>query len=216
METVPIYLMPGMGANYKIFEYLTFPDKFEVFYLNWLIPQKNEELSHYVLRIRQQIKHENPILIGVSFGGIIIQELSKYISVRQLILISTIKHQDELPPLYKIVKNFGLYQLFPFKLTKYHQALKKVAIHQKLQQKIKIYNRYFKVTDPYYIKWSVYQVLHWKQTKELKNYIHIVGEKDIVFPVKYIKDPKIIVSDGSHEMIIFKARHISNLLQNLL
>ena len=63
-----IYLMPGLGANSLIFEYLQFPkDKYCVHLLDWLMPIKNESLNYYCIRFLNEIKHENIILIGVSF-----------------------------------------------------------------------------------------------------------------------------------------------------
>ena len=34
-----IYLMPGMGANPKIFEFLDLPNQFQVKFLSWIPPE---------------------------------------------------------------------------------------------------------------------------------------------------------------------------------
>ncbi len=44
-------------------------------------PLKKESLSNYVVRLSNNIKHENPILIGVSFGGVISSGIIKNIKV---------------------------------------------------------------------------------------------------------------------------------------
>ena len=93
-----IYLMPGLGANSLIFEYLEFPkEKYCIHLLDWIMPIKNETLKDYCIRFSNEIKHENVILIGVSFGGVIVQELSRLISIKKLIIISSIKNNKELP-----------------------------------------------------------------------------------------------------------------------
>ena len=71
--------MPGMGASPKIFEYLKFPALYEIVFLSWIPPFEKESLSSYAERMSKFVKHKNPILIGVSFGGILIQEMTKYI-----------------------------------------------------------------------------------------------------------------------------------------
>ena len=37
-----VYLMPGMAASPKIFEFLSFPDYYDVNYLSWIPPVKDE------------------------------------------------------------------------------------------------------------------------------------------------------------------------------
>jgi thioesterase domain-containing protein len=38
----------------------------------------DESLDEYAKRIAEKIKLENPVLIGVSFGGILVQEMAKH------------------------------------------------------------------------------------------------------------------------------------------
>ena len=74
--------MPGLGASSKIFERILLPkDKFELHFLEWKIPTSlDETIEGYALRISDDITHKNPVLLGVSFGGILVQEIAKIIS----------------------------------------------------------------------------------------------------------------------------------------
>ena len=68
-EIMHVYFMPGMAASPRIFENIKLPEsKFEMHFLEWLIPEKNEPLQNYALRLTKYIKHDNPVLIGVSFA----------------------------------------------------------------------------------------------------------------------------------------------------
>ena len=80
MKTVQIYFLAGLGFDYRIFENLVL-ENCKINYLHWLEPIINESLDKYVIRISEQIKNiENPlILVGHSFGGIIVQEISKIV-----------------------------------------------------------------------------------------------------------------------------------------
>ena len=110
----PVYFMPGMAANYKIFENIKLDSKrFESHYLEWLEPLKEEALESYVSRICEKIKHPNPILIGVSFGGIIVQEIAKQRPVDKVIIISSVKDPSEFPSRIHWAKKWKLYHLFP-------------------------------------------------------------------------------------------------------
>ena len=73
--------MPGLAASHKIFENLEFDlDRYTLHYLNWIAPQTSEEdIGSYACHLSAQIKEKDPVLIGVSFGGIIVQELASYV-----------------------------------------------------------------------------------------------------------------------------------------
>ena len=108
--------MPGMAASPKIFEFIDLPDKFEIFCLSWTTPKHDELLSDYAKRMCNKVKHKNPVLLGVSFGGILVQEMAKYISVHQIIIISSIKAKEELPLPMIVAKRTNVHKLLPTKL----------------------------------------------------------------------------------------------------
>ena len=118
MEKTPIYFMPGLAASPKIFENLAFDlNRYTLHYLNWIAPQTpDEDISSYICRLSAQIKEKNPVLIGVSFGGIIVQELANYVHTKKVIIISSVKHHDELPKRFKLVKLTKIYKVFPSKV----------------------------------------------------------------------------------------------------
>jgi pimeloyl-ACP methyl ester carboxylesterase len=107
-----IYLMPGLGLNHHIFDQLSFRSG-NVYYLNWLEPQVDESLSSYTRRLSQMInKGRNPlVLIGHSFGGVLVQELHRLIQADKLVLISTIHSPQELPFQLRLLKYTRLHRL---------------------------------------------------------------------------------------------------------
>ena len=70
---IHVYLMPGMSANSLIFEKIKFPKNFELHKLDWISPNIDESIENYAKRLSEKIVHKNPVLIGVSFGGILVQ-----------------------------------------------------------------------------------------------------------------------------------------------
>ena len=98
MTKIPVYFMPGLAASTKIFENISLPkDVFDVYFLEWEIPLEKESLVDYALRMTLKITHPNPVLIGVSFGGILVQEMALHIEVRKLIIISSVESNVEFP-----------------------------------------------------------------------------------------------------------------------
>ena len=77
---IAIYFMPGMAASTSIFQNIVLPaDIFDVHLLEWLIPKKGISLSDYAKLMCAKVKEENPVLIGVSFGGMLVQEMANHI-----------------------------------------------------------------------------------------------------------------------------------------
>ena len=211
-------MMPGLAANPSIFEYLELPSNYEVVWMNWIIPQKNETIPDYTKRlITAQIKHKNPIILGVSFGGIIAQEISKQIDIQKLILISTVKTHNEFPPLFNKSVDYKLYKLFPSRIMSHVDLLEKFAFTKGFKQKMKLYQKYMDVNEKSYLDWSIKAILHWQQNDfPATDFIHIHGTKDKVFPVKYIKEPVIKIEGGRHDMIIFRAKWFNERWEELL
>ena len=106
-KTYNIYMMPGMAANPLIFERIKLPENYIINYLEWLMPIGDEELSDYVERLSKSINGDNIVLIGVSFGGIIVQEIAKIIKVHKIVIISSVKKSNELPFLMHLGKNIN-------------------------------------------------------------------------------------------------------------
>ncbi len=217
MAKIPIYFMPGLAAGPEIFEYLNLSSEvYEFYYLEWRKPLNiDESIVNYAMRITKDIQHENPVLIGVSFGGILVQEVSKLIATRKVIIVSSVKTQHELSRRFKVLSVSKLYKAFPSKFVNNFEDYAKFFIGKSLQKRAVIYKRYLSVRDTKYLKWSIHNVLNWQQENALKNIIHIHGTKDNVFPIKHIKN-SIKVEGGTHVMILTKAKEISIIIHQSL
>jgi pimeloyl-ACP methyl ester carboxylesterase len=199
--------MPGLAASPKIFEFLKFPEDYEIMPMHFIIPYKNETLRDYSKRlIKKQIKHHDPILLGVSFGGMIIQEISKLIPVKKLILVSTLKSSKEFSPFYNKVLRYRLYKFYPSRAMMYTDLLEKLSFPGNFKQKMKLYKKYRDSLPKEYYDWAVKNLAHWSQPEfPSAPFIHIHGTEDKVFPIKYIREPVTKIDHGRHDMIIFRA-----------
>lgn len=218
MEKIQLYCMPGLGASPKIFEYISLPeDWFDIHILEWKIPLSLEEsIEDYSQRMCEDIKHKNPVLVGVSFGGMIVQEMAKIINVQKIILVSSIKSHHELPNRLKVIRDTKAYKLFPAKIAENLDEYTKYFLGDFLKKKAELYKMYLSVRNAEYMKWAIYNVLHWKQETPPENILHIHGTDDHVFPHKHIVN-FIPIENGKHEMILMKAKSISKIIEeNLL
>ncbi|WP_029272311.1 YqiA/YcfP family alpha/beta fold hydrolase [Flavobacterium sp. KJJ] len=216
MSKIPVYFMPGLAASPTIFERIKLDETiFEMCLLEWEIPKPKESLSDYALRITKNIKHENPVLIGVSFGGILVQEMSKHIKTRKVIIISSVKSNAEFPRRMKIGKTTKAYKLIPMKLILNIENLAKYSFGQKINKRIQLYEKFLAVRDLNYLQWAVESVILWDRSQIDENVIHIHGDQDEVFPIKYI-DKCIVVKGGTHIMILNKYKWLNKNLPSII
>ena len=189
MSKIPVYFMPGLAASPTIFENIKLPeDEFEIILLEWFIPLDKESLEDYALRMTKNIKHENPVLIGVSFGGILVQEIAKLIKVRKTIIISSVKSNKEFPRRIKIAKSTMAYKLIPTQLLSNVEALAKYAFGETVTKRLALYERYLQMRDKKYLDWAIENVLLWQRSIPDEKVIHIHGDEDMVFPISNIKN----------------------------
>lgn len=217
MEKIPVYFMPGMAASPKIFENIKLPeDQFEMFFLEWILPEDNESLTDYAKRIAQNIKHENPVLIGVSFGGVIVQEVSRIIKARKVIIISSVRSSLEFPRRMRLAKMTRAYYLFPTSLMVKVDWLAKISFgNNMITKRLNLYEKFLSVRDKKYLDWALKNIILWDRTEADENVIHIHGVADEVFPSKYLKN-YIPVKGGTHIMIINKAKWLNENLPRLI
>ncbi|MBT8306045.1 MAG: alpha/beta hydrolase [Maribacter sp.] len=215
-DKLQVYFMPGMAANSSIFEHIKLPEEqFEIHLLEWFVPDKNMSLAAYAKKMTKYIVHENPVLVGVSFGGILIQEIAKTIPVKKVIIISSVKQTSELPKRLVFAKYTKAHKLLPTGLVNNVDLLVKYAFGETVTKRLELYEQYLSIRDKYYIDWSIDQIVNWRQASPTKNVVHIHGDKDAVFPISHIKDC-IAVKNGTHTMIIHRARWFNQHLPTII
>jgi pimeloyl-ACP methyl ester carboxylesterase len=216
MSKIPVYLMPGLAASATIFERIELPsDQFDVYLLDWFLPKSKETLSNYAFRMSKNVKHDNCVLIGVSFGGVLVQEMAKHITVHRIIIISSVKSNAELPLRMKLAKTTKAYKLLPTGLVQDVELLAKFAFGDTLKKKLKLYEKYLLMRNKVYLDWAIEQMVCWERKKVDPSVIHIHGDADEVFPAKNIKK-FITVKGGTHAMILSKYRWFNSNLTKII
>lgn len=217
MNKIPVYFVPGLAASTSIFEHIKLPEEtFEMYFLEWFLPEENENISQYALRMCQKIKHENPVLIGVSFGGIVVQEMALHIKAKKVIIISSVKSNNELPLRLKIAKSTKVYKILPTQLFANIKDMSKYVFgNNEISRRLKLYEKYLHMKDKKYLDWAIENVILWQRNEPHKNIIHIHGDKDAVFPVENIKDC-IIIKGATHLLIITKYKWLNENLPQLI
>ncbi|MDC6389486.1 alpha/beta hydrolase [Maribacter sp. PR1] len=211
-----VYFMPGMAASHSIFEFIKLPeDKFRMHFLDWIIPKKGQSLEEYAKEIIKNITHRNPVLLGVSLGGILVQEIGKLIAVKKIIVVSSVKLKSELPKRMLFARYTQVHKLLPTGLINNVELLAKYAFGETVVKRLELYEKYLSIRDKQYIDWCIHQMVNWSQDQYPENLVHIHGEKDAVFPIINIKNC-ITVKNGTHTMIIHRAKWFNEHLPTII
>ncbi len=211
-----VYFMPGMAANPSIFKHIRLPkDRYRQHLLSWFVPKKGTTLSEYAEEMAQQVEHGNCVLVGVSFGGLLVQEMEPFVKPKKVIVVSSVKHESELPKRMLFAKYTKVHKLLPTGLVNNVELLAKYAFGETVPKRLALYEEYLSIRDKYYIDWSIDQIVNWKHKSPIDNLVHIHGEKDAVFPIANISEC-IRVKNGTHTMIIHRAKWFNDHLPTII
>jgi pimeloyl-ACP methyl ester carboxylesterase len=209
-----VYFISGLGADSRAFLHLDLSFCIPVF-VKWLVPTPNETIAEYARRMKEQITDENPVIVGLSFGGMIAIEIAKLFPVKQLILLSSAKTAAEIPFYLRLMRYLPLHKAFTPPALKYanYTAYRLMGVTNRKDKSL--FTQMFRDADNQFISWAINQIIHWKNNMVFPNTIHIHGTADIMLPHRFVRANH-SVKGGAHLMVILKAREISSILRAVL
>jgi len=206
----PVYCISGLGADERIFEGFHFPG-FTLQYLSWLPPLRNEKIDRYAERIRHRIEDPEPILFGVSFGGILAIEIAKKQKVQKLVLVSAVKTAGEMPSWMRMSGYLHLHKILPVRSVKITERFDNRRLGIRTKEEEMLVNEYRKEADHHFIEWGIHEILTWKNDVVPGNCIHIHGSEDRVFPIRNIQATH-IVPGGTHIMVLNRKTDLGKII----
>ena len=210
-----IYCISGLGADEKAFSKLKIDEGYRLKFIPWMIPIQTESIEQYAARMLKQIEDPAPILLGLSFGGIMCTEIAKLITVKKIIIVSSIKTSNELPSWMRTAAWLGLNKLIPLRSTRLTAPIQNRMLGVSNKEDLQIAQYYRKHADKSYIKWAVHQVINWQNKWIPPCLFHIHGDNDKMFPIKKV-NPDFIVKNGGHFMIMNRAGEVSSCINSTL
>lgn len=214
MQKMKLYIISGLGADFKVLEKLRFPDHLNVQFLDWIIPENDETFSHYVERFTEKIDDSEPFaLLGYSFGGIVAQEIHRKKPAQKVVILGSMRSDKEKSRFMKAGEISSIPKYLP--ITMFNERTFKLYgyVRKLIDAKNPKLLQYFTVRDPYYLKWSIDQISRWKGEEDL-NVIQIMGDRDIVFPISKCH-PNYIIKGGTHLFPTTKHKEVSLLLEKI-
>jgi pimeloyl-ACP methyl ester carboxylesterase len=161
------------------------------------------------------IHHQAPVLLGVSFGGMIAIEIAKQMKVGSLIIISSVKTSRELPRWMRVAGRLYLHKIIPTRSYKFTEKFDNQRLGVTSEKERELVNFYRQKIDPVYSNWAIHQVLNWKNSWVPESMVHIHGEEDKIFPIKNVR-PTHVVKQGTHLMIVNRGEEVSQCINAVL
>tara|TARA_R110002050_G_scaffold186839_3_gene321218 strand:+ start:71 stop:709 length:639 start_codon:yes stop_codon:yes gene_type:complete len=206
-----IYAISGLGADKRVFQFLKLEHEFIP--IDWIDPLKNESIAEYAKRFSSIIDtSEKFCVLGVSFGGLIAVEISKFLKPELTILISSAEIRQELPLIYRILGKTKVVKIIPAKLLNPPRWMAKILFGTK---KVALLNEILDDADLKFTKWAVQELSSWKNNQRVEKVLKIVGTKDKLIPLKNEENIELI-EGGGHLMIIDNADEVSAIINKEL
>ena len=210
-----IYCISGLGADERTFQYLDLSFAEPVF-IKWITPCKNETLQAYAMRLKDKfIPDENPVIVGLSLGGMIAVEIAKTLPAAHAIIISSAKTRNEVPYYWKAFKYFPLYKILPEWSVKRQTLVRNYILSSKSLLAKNYVHQVAKDADIKFYRWAIGAILNWQNQIIPPNVIHIHGTSDKLLPNNFVK-ADFTINNGGHLMVIENASEVSSKLKQIL
>ncbi len=209
-----VYFISGLGADKRVFSFLDL-SFCEPIFIDWITPLQKESLNNYALRLRDKIKEDSPIIIGISFGGMLVTEMAKADGHIRGIIISSNKSITEFPKRLKLSKYFPAYQWLPDSVLRKIMLSTQWILGAKGKEQRKLLRQIIFDADMPFTKWAIQSILNWKNREIPGNIIHIHGTSDKLLPYSLVK-ADFTIENGTHVMPLDNHQEISTLLKQLI
>ncbi len=215
LTDVEIYFFSGLGADSSVFGRLEIEHPNQR-HIDWIETTLGETIEEYAFKLLPQIdRSKRVVFLGVSFGGMVAIEVAKLIDVEKVILVSSVKHSDELPFYFRAAGRMRLHQLIPASLFKMNNPLTHFAFSVVGREEKKLLKNILKQTDDTFLKWAIGRITIWRNDQVPPNVVHIHGTSDKIMPIRFVGDC-MRIEGGGHLMIYQKADRISHIVNTIM
>jgi pimeloyl-ACP methyl ester carboxylesterase len=217
-QKTTIYLLPGIGSDSRIFDSLHFDsERFIIKNVIYKTPAKQDNMASFAHSLLTQIDTSSSfILIGTSLGGMLSIEIAELSTPKSVILISSAKNRNDLPPRYKMQRKFGLYKIIPAFIYKLTARPMQKLVEPDRQKYASAFSAMLKAKEALYLKRTAGLIMKWERAENRKPVVQIHGTNDHTLPFRNIQNSNFSIKNGSHMMTLTAFKELQLILDLVL
>ena len=214
--TMDVYLIPGLGADHRLFDRLQLPGH-RMVKLDWPEMPPGSTLSDFARALAGQVDATRPhALLGVSMGGMVAQELASITHSQQVIIISSWKGAHEMPPHLKLLRGTHPERVLNKTFMKRSMPIMRWQMGVEKPEEVELLDRFMELHPLEQLRIQIAACLEWQGPQApVGPLTHIHGDKDHLMPLSSIKDA-VTVKGGGHFMVYAQAQEVAHKVMEVL
>ena len=208
-----IYLLPGVGCDERLFDRLSL-EGLDVVKLNWPAFSPDSTLASIAADLRDRVNAGQPhVLVGVSMGGMVAQELALLTKPMKVVLISSWTGPQEWPWLVRVNRRLHLHRFIRAWSVRLAWPLKRLIDRRERSIDRLLFDMARK-QGAVQLRRGTEAIMRWPGSSWTGPVVRIHGDRDIVTPLRFPADH--LVKGGQHVMVLTRAGEISRILRAVI
>ncbi len=210
-------LLPGLGGDARLFEPQQALGRLVV--PRWIEPRSDEALSSYAARLAHAIRRDHRLdgpyaLGGVSFGGVVAQEMARVLEPRAVALIASCRSASSIAPAVRWFR--GAVDLLPRSFTRWGVEQTRGAIAARagaFPYPRRLVAEMADGVSAEFIRWATGAIVRWPGAElQGRPVRHIHGSRDPIIPADRVW-PDEWVPEGEHLINLTHPEQVNRFLR---
>ena len=193
-----LYLLPGTGADERLFHALDLSD-YDTVNVRLPVGKRGEDLPEYAARIAaEQIDTTAPFaIVGVSLGGMVATELAEQLAPEFVVIVASAKTRRELPPGYRLARHLPLYRVVGGRTMRWFTKRFQPVMEPMVPEQRDLFIEMIYGKDPRFLQRAVGMMVRWDRDEAPAGITHVHGTDDRTLPYRHVS-PDLVVRDEGH------------------
>ncbi|MEO8591213.1 MAG: alpha/beta hydrolase [Flavobacteriales bacterium] len=211
-----LYLIPGLGADRRLFGKLDLGEH-TVHYLDWPAMPEGSRLKDFAHELAANVDASKPhVLIGVSMGGMVAQELAALTKPEHVIIISSWKGSNEMSKPIRMMRGTHPERMLTPALMKHTLPVVRWQMGVETAEDVVLFDALVRAQPLEQLKVQINACLGWEgPVTPAEHLVHIHGDQDRLMPIANIVGAEMIPG-GTHFMVYSKAVEVGAALRRAL
>ena len=211
-----IHLIPGLGTDHRIFDrfLMDAPDRYAH---DWPIMPEGSSLRDFAKKLAAEVDITRPhILIGLSMGGMVVQEMAAFTKPVAVAIISSWKGPNEMPIHIRTLRGTHPERVLTKAMLLRLLPVIRWQMGVEGSDAAELLESFALASNLDRLKIQVAAVLDWEgPSQPLPNLVHIHGDNDRLMPLGSITGAH-VVKGGSHFMVYQKSAEVERIIRETM